>query len=82
MGMHERPDFFGVPEYFMNSVFDCEAAGAGNMRVYCCAKRGNELVPLFTVVMPIVEMIEAAAIVKQRAGEIWNDVHMAPALVS
>jgi hypothetical protein len=71
-----KPDFFGTPEYFMNRVYDCEAAGGGNMRVYCCSVRGKEVIPLFSVVMPIIEMIEAAAIVKQRASEIWNEGQM------
>lgn len=60
----------------MNRVYECESAGGGNMRVYCVSMRGSEAVPLFTVVMPIIDMIEAAAIVKQRAAEIWNETQM------
>lgn len=77
-----RPDFYGTPEFFMNTVYECEPAGGGNMRVYCCSKRGNELIPLFTVVMPISEMFEAATLVKDRALEIWNETQLVPALAS
>lgn len=80
--MSGSADFFGMPEYFIQDV-RCEDAGHGNMRVYLSSKRGNELVPQCTVVMSISEMAEAAATVKQRAAEIWNDMTLkAPELVN
>jgi hypothetical protein len=52
------------------------------MRVYCAAVRGNEIMPLYTTVMPIVEMIEGIAYVKRRATEIWNETQLTPELAS
>ena len=75
-------DFFGVPEYYVTRVIECEAAGGGNMRVYCCATRGNEMMPVFTVVMSISDMLEASSFVRQRAAEIWNETQLVPALVN
>jgi hypothetical protein len=68
MGM---PDFFGVPQHFINRVVKCESAGNGNIRVYCCSLRSNELIPEFTVVMSIEEIMIAAAFVKQCAADLW-----------
>jgi RNA 3'-terminal phosphate cyclase len=66
----------------VSRVVACEPAGGGNMRVYCAAVRGNEIMPLYTTVMPIVEMIEGIAYVKRRATEIWNETQLVPDLVS
>jgi hypothetical protein len=69
MGM---PDFFGVPQFFINRVVKCESAGHGNIRVYCASIRGAELVPEFSVVMSIEEIMVATAFVKQCAADLWN----------
>lgn len=74
-----KPDFFGMPEFFINHV-DCESAGTGNIRIYCSTIRCNEMVPAFSVVMSIPEVLEAAAIVKQRASELWNEATFRTAL--
>lgn len=73
--MSGNADFFGVPEYFITNV-EAESAGRGNMRIYCSSLRGNELVPQFSVVMSIPDMVEAATMVKQRAAELWNEAQM------
>ncbi len=73
--MSGSADFFGVPEYFVTNV-SCESAGRGNIRVYCSSLRGNELVPQYSVVMSIADLLEATAIVKQRAADIWNEATM------
>lgn len=70
--MSGNADFFGVPEFFVTHV-SCESAGRGNMRVYCSSLRGNELVPQYSVVMSIADLLEASAHVRQRAAEIWNE---------
>jgi hypothetical protein len=73
--MAGNADFFGVPEFFITNV-SCESAGRGNVRVYCSSLRGNELVPQYSVVMSIVDLMEATAVVRKRAAEIWNETVM------
>jgi hypothetical protein len=73
--MSGNSDFYGTPEFFITNV-SCESAGRGNVRVYCSSLRGNELVPQYSVVMSIVDLMEASTLVRKRAAEIWNETVM------
>lgn len=73
--MSGSADLFGIPEYFVTNV-TCEGAGRGNIRIYCSSRRGNTLVPQFSVVMSIPDTMDAIVTVKQRAAELWNEAVM------
>lgn len=75
MSGNGNADFFGVPEYFITNV-TCESAGRGNIRVYCSSLRGNELVPQYSVVMSLFDMVAATAEVRHRATELWNEAQL------
>jgi hypothetical protein len=75
MGM---PDFFGSPQFFVNRVIKCESAGHGNIRIYCCSIRGNEVVPELSIIMSIEELMVATVFVKHCAAELWNREQLIP----
>jgi hypothetical protein len=77
MGM---PDFFGAPQYFVNHIVKCESAGHGNARLYFCSVRGDELIPEFSVVMSLKELLATNALIKQMAADLWNSEQLFPAL--
>lgn len=72
MNREYGPDFFGTPEYFVSRIVKCESAGGNNIRIYCAAERGDELVPLYTAIMPIESLVEGLAFIRKRADDIWN----------
>jgi hypothetical protein len=77
LGM-ETPDFFGAPQYFVNRIVKCESAGNGNARLYFCSIRGGELVPEFSVVMSLKELMTTNAFIKHMAADLWNSEQLLP----
>lgn len=71
------PDFslFQVPEFFVTDIGKMEMAGGDCVRVFQCIRRGNELIPVSAVVMPINCLREAAVSAKMQADKLFKEMH-------
>lgn len=65
-------DAFGIPEFFVTDVGLVESAGGGNVRIIRCINRGNMLVPVFSLVTPMLNMITQAQVVRDAAKELLS----------
>lgn len=76
MGMHENEpqmaDAYGIPEFFITVVGRIECAGGGCVRSYGCSERGGLLVPQYSVIMPIANMIEATRFVQANTMRLYS----------
>lgn len=70
--MGEMLDCVGVPEFFYSVIGKTEPAGGGCIRIYCCIERGDNLVPVLTVVMPASSLLRAAKRAEDAAIEAFN----------
>lgn len=68
----EMADGFGIPEFFITKVGRVECAGGGCVRSYGCSERGGILVPQYTVIMPILSMIEASKFVQELVARLYK----------
>lgn len=79
MGM-ERPEAalpmleMSCPEYFVTDIGKIEHAGGGNLRVWCCVRRGNVLEPVYTVVIPHDLLSQCARTCLQAAADVHNQI--------
>lgn len=64
-------EFFGLPEYVVNTV-TTEAAGNGNVRIYNYVKRGNLLVPRFMCLMAAADLVVASREVESAANHVFQ----------
>lgn len=65
-------DAFGVPEFFVTDVGLIESACGGNIRVIHCIKRGGMLLPVFSLVKPMLNIIMSAQAVRDAAQELFK----------
>lgn len=72
MGSSDVFDTFVVPEFFISEVGKVEDAGGGCVRVYNCIRRGGELVPVFTVIIPSASLVCAGETVRDAALHIMR----------
>jgi hypothetical protein len=63
-------DTFGVPEYYADKIGDVEDAGNGMIRVVRCIERRAILIPVFSLVTPVIAMLQE----ESRFREIANRV--------
>lgn len=66
------------PEYFVTTIGRVESAGGDNLRFFMCVLRGTTLVPVYTVVMPTVQLVHAARAALFAAAEHHNTREMVP----
>lgn len=52
-------DTVGVPEFWASCVGEVEIAGDGLVRLIVCTSRQDENVPVYSVVMPAVGLLQA-----------------------
>lgn len=65
-------DCFGVPEHYVTHIGAVESAENGNVRVIRCIKRGGVLVPVYSVVSPLMNMSICASELRQAMQNIFD----------
>ena len=59
------------PEFFVTDVVAGESLPGGNVRMYCCARKRDKLILLYTVVVPI----ENLAVMARQSAQIAAEAH-------
>jgi hypothetical protein len=62
------------PEYYATEIGRIEPAGGDNLRIYMCVRRGKNLEPMFSVVIPIGSLATCARISLHAASERHNEI--------
>lgn len=62
------------PEFFVTTIGRVEPAGGDNLRLYMCVRKGKLLEPMFSVVMPISALAQAARVSLIAASDHHNDL--------
>jgi hypothetical protein len=75
MGMHDTTMLdMSCPEFFVTDVGRIEYAGGGCVRIYACVRKGSHLEPLYTVVIPLENLVSNARTMMSIAADMHNDV--------
>lgn len=67
----QMADVFGVPTFYATDIVT-EDAGAGNVRIWNCTRRGGLLVPNSEVIIPAVKLLLIGRHVSSYAQTIFN----------
>ena len=71
MGMrdHQILDTFGVPEYVATHIGAVEDAGFGLIRIIRCIERNHVLIPVVSIVIPAMSVLEGSTMVYDLAQQ-------------
>jgi hypothetical protein len=58
-------DTIGVPEFWASNVAEVEVAGDGLVRLIVCTNRKDENVPVYSVVMPAIGLLQSIPLMSE-----------------